>query len=305
MRRTPELTPFPRFDAVDRTGDVDGVHYYETGPIDAPVTIVFVHGFTLAASAFYLQVEHLAGRDDVRCLLMDLRGHGATGEVPFEKCSVGGAADDVARVVEKRCPEGEMIIVGHSLGGLIALNLARRYGPQRVRGLLLISSAIESLGSKGLPKIITHPFMDKVRQAVEAAPEATERLTRDAKDFIASNMGPLFFNTNTTSYDIVQFHAELVRQTPMSTFIGYFDDLQQHDELAAAEVLKEIDGIVLVGERDKVTPVSQSERICELWPRGELRTVKDAGHMLLMEIPEAANNAIDSLVADLHRQRSR
>lgn len=304
MRRTPEvptLSRFPAFDAVDRSGVESGVHYYETGPIDAPVTVVFVHGFTLAASSFYLQLAHLAGRTDVRCLLVDLRGHGATGEVPFAECSVGGAADDVARVVEKRCPEGDMVLVGHSLGGLIALNLARRYGPSRVRSLLLISTAIESLGSQGLPKIITHPIMDRLRKAVEAAPEATERLTSDAKDVIAGAMAPLFFNTNTTSYDIVEFHAELVRNTPIATFIGFFDDLQQHDELGAVDVLQHMHGIVLVGERDKVTPVSQSERICELWPAAELRTVKDAGHMLLLETPEAVNEAIDALLRDLGR----
>lgn len=301
LRRSekPVLQAFPAFQGVERSGVIDSVHYYEAGPEDAPITVVFVHGFTLAASSFYHQSEHLSKRKNVRTLLVDLRGHGETGEVPFHECSVGGAADDVARVIEQRCTTGDMVIVGHSLGGLIALNLARRYGPKRVRGLVLISTAIESLGSQGLPKVLTHPIMDKLRQAVESAPEATEKYTREAKDYLAAKLAPLFFNTNTTDYDIIRFHAELVQQTPMSTFIGYFDDLQSHNELDAVEVLQNIPGIVLVGDRDRVTPVSQSERICELWPSGELRTVKEAGHMLLLETPEEVNAAIDAVLDTL------
>ncbi|MDU7511488.1 MAG: alpha/beta hydrolase [Corynebacterium sp.] len=69
----------PGLTQVSASGTVehDGldIAWYEVGREDAPVTVVFIHGYCLSAEAYYDQANYLRGRN-ARALLVDLRGHG-------------------------------------------------------------------------------------------------------------------------------------------------------------------------------------------------------------------------------------
>ncbi|WIM70191.1 alpha/beta fold hydrolase [Corynebacterium suedekumii] len=296
----------PGLTHIDRTGIVDNdgvpVHWYEYGDVDAgdsSVTVVFIHGFTLAAESFYLQVNHLRAQwPDARLLLMDLRGHGQTGAVAPEKCTVEGAADDVTAVLDARGVSGPVILVGHSLGGLVALNLVRRCPDElrgRIKGLILVSASIEALSAQGLPQILASPIADKVYDAVEASPNEADRFRHEVSKYLAPGLAVTVFHRD-TDYDLIEFHAAMIHETPLETFVGFFDDLQVHDELAAGQHLDGIPGYVINGDADDVTPMSQAERICEVWPGAWLQTAMGAGHMIPLEAPGILNAAIDRLV---------
>jgi 3-oxoadipate enol-lactonase len=131
----------------DRTADRDGVRLaYVTGGEGQP-PVVFVHGGLSSHHAFDPQLEHFVRTN--RVLAADLRGHGhsAAGETPS---SIETMADDVAFLCDS---EGmvQALVVGHSMGGLVALDLARRY-PQLTRALVLVESPIlppEGQASRG------------------------------------------------------------------------------------------------------------------------------------------------------------
>ncbi len=65
----------------------------EVGPKDAPLTVVFAHGFCLRMGAFYFQRARLTEQwgSQVRMVFYDQRGHGQSGEAPPEYVH-GGAA---------------------------------------------------------------------------------------------------------------------------------------------------------------------------------------------------------------------
>ncbi|AKK03611.1 alpha/beta fold hydrolase [Corynebacterium epidermidicanis] len=286
-------------------GHIDGpagpITTYTLGPDDAETTVVFIHGFTLAADSFFQQARFL--RDNyprVRCLMLDLRGHGRTGEYDPELLTVDGAADDVRAAIDALAPAGPLIVVGHSLGGLIALSLLRR-APEavyrRIRGLMLIATSIESLSAQGLPQVLAMPIADRAYRILESSPERIDKFREEMADLLAPALAATVFKRHSTPYDLVKFHADMIHKTPLSTFAGYFHDLQEHDEVAAADRLAGLPGFVIVGRDDHVTPLSQSKHIVDRWPDATLIETKGVGHMIILEAPEVVNGALAELLS--------
>ena len=98
------------------------------------------------------------------------------------------------------------------------------------------------------------------------------------------------------NFDVLTFHANEIAGTSMRTLLGYLDDLTEHDELAAAELLADIPGEILVGAMDDVTPPSQSQRIHELWPRAACHEDPESGHLRPVERPEDVTRALLNLL---------
>ncbi|WP_043833595.1 alpha/beta hydrolase [Muricoccus aerilatus] len=103
-------------------------------------TVVFLGGFRSdmeGTKALHLRDACAArGRAFLR---LDYSGHGASGG-DFEAGTIGTWAEDAALVIEARAP-GPLVLVGSSMGGWIALLLARRLGEARVRGLIGLAAA--------------------------------------------------------------------------------------------------------------------------------------------------------------------
>lgn len=112
---------------------------YATLPGTGP-TVVFLGGFRSdmeGSKALHLR-DHCAatGRAFLR---LDYSGHGISGG-RFEDGTIGAWTEDAATVIENVAP-GPLTLVGSSMGGWIALLLARRWGPARVRAVIGLAAA--------------------------------------------------------------------------------------------------------------------------------------------------------------------
>ena len=138
--------------------------YDVDGPIDGP-PIVFVHGTRLSRSMWRPQMEAL--RDAYRVIAVDLPGHGALADRPF---TVAGASDQVARVIQEAAG-GRAVVVGLSLGGYVAMDLAAGR-PGLVRGLVLSGATAEPVGRLAAPFLalawVMERFDGPVLEAVNA-----------------------------------------------------------------------------------------------------------------------------------------
>lgn len=282
-------------DYYDEARNVGKIRYYVDGPSDAPVTVVFVHGYTLAAKAWHMQVGHI--HEHARCIMMDYRGHGSAEDYRSEECSIDGAADDVYHVLQDAQVNGPVIMVGHSLGGMVVFNLVRRYPEvkENLRGVIVISTAVDSFTTQGMPQILASPLVAKIHEAAEASPENAAGVKQSLANIVAPALAATIFRFGTPK-EIVNFHAELINKTPLKTLVGYLDDLQHHGEMEGVAALNGIPGLVIVGDSDQVTPLSQSEKIVSIWKDAGLQVVPNAGHMIPLETPWIVDKAIDEMI---------
>jgi pimeloyl-ACP methyl ester carboxylesterase len=110
---------------------------------DPRTAIVFLHGTRLTGGQWAAQVGALG--DEFRCLPPDLPGHGTAAGETF---TLAGAAEAVAAVIE-RDAGGRAILVGLSLGGYVAMDVAARW-PDRVAGLVLAGATAEPVRPRAL-----------------------------------------------------------------------------------------------------------------------------------------------------------
>ena len=112
--------------------------------VDLRPTIVFLHGTVLTGAAWTAQIAGL--QDAFHCLAPDLPGHGTRSAEPF---SIDGAGRDVADLIEREAHDGRAIIVGLSLGGYVAMDVAARW-PDRVTGLAIAGATADPVGLRSL-----------------------------------------------------------------------------------------------------------------------------------------------------------
>ncbi len=114
--------------------------YDVAGPPDAPA-IVFVHGTRLTRAVWAPQIRGLSG-DVPDDRAWTCRATATLADEPF---TLDGAADRVARRSIDEAADGRAVVVGLSLGGYVAMELAAR-SPERVRGLVLAGATAEPTG---------------------------------------------------------------------------------------------------------------------------------------------------------------
>jgi pimeloyl-ACP methyl ester carboxylesterase len=131
----------------------DAVTYDVEGPADGPA-IVFVHSTRLTRTMWRPQMDDL--RDTYRVIAVDLPGHGALADQPF---TMATAAAGVGRAIEEGAG-GRAVVVGLSLGGYVAMDLAARR-PELVRGLVVSGATTEPVGRLATPYLALAWFMDR------------------------------------------------------------------------------------------------------------------------------------------------
>ena len=94
----------------------------------------------------------------------------------------------------------------------------------------------------------------------------------------------------------VQATRDMVAATSLPTMGRFYGALGKHDESEALEALAGIPTLVLVGDRDKLTPPRHSRRLAELVPHAELRELPGRGHMLAYEATDEVVDAFRSVL---------
>jgi pimeloyl-ACP methyl ester carboxylesterase len=273
----------------------------EVGPLDAPLTMVFVHGFCLRMGAFHFQRMRLAEKwgPRVRMVFYDQRGHGRSGEGAPETYTLTQLGQDLESVLQAVAPHGVIVLVGHSMGGMTLLSHARQYPYQygrRIVGAALISSAAEGVTRSPLGEILKNPALEALRFTARSAPKLMHRGRNVSRSLIAPILRAASYGDLQVSRSLDMFSQRMMNGTPIATLIGFLRALEVHDETAGLWTLLRIPTLIACGDHDLITPDEYSRKMAASLPLSELVIVTGASHLALLEKPDAINDGLVRLV---------
>ncbi|MFI6045123.1 alpha/beta fold hydrolase [Nocardia sp. NPDC051321] len=295
------------FDLIDedRSGAVltdDGVRLAtrECGPADAPVTVIFVHGFCNTMESFHFQRRDLEKRwgASARLVLFDLRGHGRSGTPETASCTVAQLGRDLAAVITASAPTGRVVLVGHSMGGMAVLAAAAQF-PElfeaRVIGVALLSTAAAEVTAAGITQLLRNPAIDGFRMAVTTAPALVQAGRSTARHVIAPILHVSSYHGE-VSPTLSRFTTMMIDRTPVETIVKFLKAIELHDESAALPTLAHLPVLVLGGTNDLVIPFRNSLALSHELPSSEVIRLIGAAHMAHLQYPDIVNDALDRLL---------
>ena len=273
----------------------------EVGPADAPLTVVFAHGFCLRMGAFHFQRMRLSHEwgPHVRMIFYDQRGHGRSGDAPPQTYTVTQLGMDLETVLQVIAPRGPIVVVGHSMGGMTVLSHARQYPHHygnRIVGAALISSAAEGVAKSPLGEILNNPALEAVRFTARSAPKLVQRGRNVGRSVIGPILRAASYADLYVSPSIVAFSEKMMLATPIPTLIEFLHALEVHDETAALPTLATIPTLIVCGDHDLVTPAEYSKKMADALPESELVIVGRSGHLVLLSKPNPINDGLVRLV---------
>lgn len=268
------------------------------GPADAPVTVVLLHGWTLDLATWGPVAETLLAATPARIVRYDHRGHGRSAAVDPATMTLEQLADDLAAVLAAVAPTGRLVLAGHSMGGMTIMALAERHPHllPRIAGVALVSTASGGLGEAtfGLPA-----------PGVAAIRIAERRLYRTRRWQEGQRLGsPLLLRPGlrwlligpSSPPSAMRLTAAAVAACRPLTVSGFRATLEAHERDVALAAFTEIPTVVLVGARDRLTPVRYARRLAAALPAAGLTVYPGAGHMLPVERVTAVAARIRGLV---------
>jgi pimeloyl-ACP methyl ester carboxylesterase len=283
----------------------DGVplHVEVDGDPDAPLTVVFSHGFT--ARLVEWELQRAAIRDRARLVLWDQRGHGRSGWTKLTKATIDRTGRDLGEVLDATAPSGPVVLAGHSMGGMSILALARQrpelFG-DRVVGVFLLATSAGGLVETGplgyLIKVVRWlHLLPLYLRLLEATAPLLERFRRRGGRASRWIIRRLLFGLDDAEPENVLLVQQLLEETPFPVAMAFYATFLDHDETAALEVLRRVPVTVVAATHDRLTPAAPGRRIAEaVGPTAELVVVRGAGHSVNLTRTSIVDEALNALL---------
>ncbi|MFI1185641.1 alpha/beta fold hydrolase [Streptomyces californicus] len=272
----------------------------------APVTVVFSHGYCLGQDSWHFQRAALRGL--VRAVYWDQRSHGRSGRGRSQAEGAPVGIDllgrDLKAVIDAAAPEGPLVLVGHSMGGMTVMALADQY-PALVRDRVAAVALIGTSGGRlaevsfGLPVAgvnAVRRVLPGVLRALGSQAELVEKGRRATADLFAGLIKRYSFSSRDVDPAVARFAERLIESTPIDVVAEFYPAFTEHDKSAALFAFRDVPVLILAGDKDLVTPSSHSEAIADALPDAELVIVPDAGHLVMLEHPETVTDRLADLL---------
>jgi pimeloyl-ACP methyl ester carboxylesterase len=250
-------------------------------------TVVLAHGWTLTRESWAPVVRELQFHREVRVVTYDQRGHGRSTWGSAKAMSIKALADDLAAVIEATAPTGPLVLGGHSMGGMTVLAYAGSHRcafRDRVRGVALVST---TASIEGRPEVRG--------EALAMAVAARVPLLRTGMFVPGKVLRDLNFGENPDKQHVGDM-TRLMGRTSLVTTGRYFASIRDHDETQALVEFAEVPTHILVGTKDKLTPVRWARSLHDGIPGSRLTVLPGKGHLLTHEATDVVADALIELV---------
>jgi len=234
-------------------------------PFDpARPAMVFLHGAGLDNTVWALHSRWFAFHG-WSVLAVDLPGHGRSPGSPL--ASIGSMADWVLELAA-RAGAQQHVLVGHSMGALVALEAAAR-APERAAGLALIGAAAR------MP----------VHRDLLAAARANEHSALDMLNLWGHGGAAALGGHEAPGIWMLGSGIRLFERAAPGVVFADLSACNAYAGAAAAAARVRCPTLLICGERDRMTPLAGGRELAALISGAQLAVVAQAGHMLLAERP--------------------
>ena len=279
----------------------DGARIFveEVGP-ESRSAAVFVHGSVLRTDVWHYQME---GLGDYRLVFSDLRGHGQSTPKGESSYSIQTLAADLVAVIDEVGLE-EVVIVGHSVGGQIAMQVCRDFPDEmgsRVKGLVLVNTSYGPFTETLIASGVVARMERLARRPLDVLGRQHERIERLRKlvrpsDALYWGVALGAFGERASPRQI-DFAYDMLSETPVDVI---FDLVKAYRDFDMTNELHEITvpALVIGGTHDRLTLPKASHYLASHLPDADLHIFEGCGHMSMLERHEEFNRLLESFLDD-------
>jgi len=270
-------------------------------------TVVFCHGYTLSLRSWVFQRRALKAAG-YRVVLWDARGHGLSGAGPKESYEIDQLGLDLYAVISAVAPQGSLILVGHSMGGMTLMSLAEHHPElirDRVIGVAFVATSPGGISavSWGLGKVLGKAVHKLGPIAVgqlagrQGLVNSVLKAGREVEEYFVD----IYSFASPVPLSIVRLTADMIFKTRIEVISDFMETFDKHDKREALEHFIGVETLVINGVHDLLTPPEHSEEIVRLIPGAEHVLVDDAGHIIMLEHGDVVSEQLLSLIGRSER----
>lgn len=234
--------------------------------------LVFVHGFPLNRAVWQKQIEYF--RVTHRIIAPDLRGFGES-EAGSGAVSMAQFAEDVHALLEQ-LGTGRVVLVGHSMGGYVALSFARQFSPM-LRGLVLV--ATRSAGDSP--------------EAAAGRRETAGKVKAEGTKVIFDAMAPKMIAPGNPDPKLAEQVRGFMDSSKPAGVIGALLGMAERSDATPILGNIKVPTLVVTGTEDVLIPPVESEKLAKGIPGAVLKLIPGAGHLVAFEQPIAFNSVLN------------
>ena len=264
-------------------------------------TIVFVHGFCLTLDCWHFQ--RAAYRNLVRTVFYDQRSHGRSGRSDRQHATIDQLGRDLKAVIDATVPDGPVVLVGHSMGGMSIVALVEQYPElvgDRVIGVGLISTTAGGLDPSRillpmLPARLSGPVARRAVRTLHRGHRVVDSVRRLGRTIATVTTDRFAFGSEVPP-EYVEFVDEMLSATPFEVVADFFPHFAGLDKFHTVEAIGQVPTSVICGTDDRLTSIGHSRKLHSRIPGSRLLECDGAGHMVLFERHDLVNSELDQLI---------
>lgn len=266
------------------------------------VTVVFAHGYCLNLDCWHFQ--RAAYRNLVRSVYYDQRSHGRSGQSDREHSMFEQLGCDLKSVIDATAPDGPVVLVGHSMGGMSIVSLTEQFPEligDKVVGVGLISTTAGGLDTGRmllpmLPARLSGPMTRRAMRVLRPGHRVVDSVRR-LGGAIATVATDRFAFGDEVPQGYVEFVDAMLSATPFEVVAEFFPHFAGLDKFDCVETLGRVPTSIICGTSDKLTSIGHSRKLHSRIPGSRLLECEGAGHMVLLERHDHVNAELDQLIS--------
>lgn len=251
----------------------ENLYYMDEG---SGIPVVLLHGYPFDHTIWKEVSRELSNQAHV--ILPDLRGHGRSPK-PAQGYTIADMASDVKSLLDE-IQVSSAVLIGHSMGGYVALSFAHQY-PEKLLGLGLVAS---------------HGYADSIEKK-----QSRIKTIDSIRNLGTAAALALMPDSLTRSPVVRKVCREFIENADSEGMVGVISAIAHRPDTMAVLNALRCPIMVLAGKNDEIIPIGTSRLMVSDIDDVNFIEVEEAGHMPMLEKPEVVADSIISLIDSIEK----